>query len=54
MADESSSNVATVAIVLIVVVAAIAFYYMFGRDITGKRDINIDVDIPEKIEQPAK
>ena len=54
MADDSSSNVATVAIVLIVVVAAIAFYIMFGRDITGKRDINIDVDIPQKNEQPVK
>ena len=55
MADDSnSSNVASVAIVLIVVVAAIAFYFMFGRGVTEQRDIKIDVDVPDKQEQPIK
>lgn len=55
MADEgNSSNVASVAIVLIVVVAAIAFYFLFGRGVTEQRDIKIDVDVPDKQEQPVK
>jgi hypothetical protein len=44
---NSSSNVASVAIVLIVVLAALAFYFMYGRG-NGKQDINISV--PDKIE----
>jgi 4-hydroxybenzoate polyprenyltransferase len=54
MSDSNSSNVASVAIVLIVVVAAIAFYFLFGRGINNERDIKIDVDVPDKIEVPAK
>jgi len=53
MSDSNSSNVASVAIVLIVVVAAIAFYFMFGRAGTD-RDIKIDVDVPDKLQQPVK
>jgi hypothetical protein len=53
MSDGNSSNVASVAIVLIVVVAALAFYFMFGRGPANK-DIKINVDVPDKIEVPAK
>ena len=53
MSDSNSSNVASVAIVLIVVVAAIAFYFVFGRGTNGK-DIKIDVDLPDRLEQPVK
>ena len=54
MSNDSSNSVASVAIVLIVVVAAIAFYFMFGRGVTEHRDIKIDVDVPDKQEQPVK
>jgi hypothetical protein len=52
-AENSSSNVASVAIVVIIIVAIFAFYFLFGRGISGKRDINIDVDIPDKIGQTS-
>jgi len=47
MSDNSSSNVASVAIVLIVVVAAIAFYFLFNR---GGNDADIKIEVPDKIE----
>lgn len=51
MADNSSSNVASVAIVLIVVVAALAFYFLYNR---GGNDADIKIDVPDKIEIPVK
>ena len=46
MAENSSSSVASVAIVVIVMLAIVAFYFLFGRSVHAKRDINIDINRP--------
>jgi hypothetical protein len=43
MAESSSSSVASVAIVVIILLAIFAFYFLFGRGVHAKRDINIDI-----------
>ena len=48
MAENSSSSVASVAIVVIVVLAAFAFYFLFGRGVSAKHDINIDIKGPSQ------
>ena len=54
MADDSSSSVASVAIVVIVLIAVAALYFMFGRGVSAERGIDIDLNVPDKIEQPFK
>ena len=46
MSEESSSSVASVAIVVIILVAIFAFYFLFGRGVQAKHDINIDIKGP--------
>jgi hypothetical protein len=46
MAENSSSSVASVAIVVIILLAIFAFYFLFGRSVHAKRDINIDIKGP--------
>ena len=46
MAENSSSSVASVAIVVIILLAIFAFYFLFGRGVHAKRDINIDIKGP--------
>ena len=46
MAANSSSSVASVAIVVIILLAIFAFYFLFGRAVHAKRDINIDIKGP--------
>jgi hypothetical protein len=46
MAENSSSSVASVAIVVIILLAVFAFYFLFGRSVHAKRDINIDIKGP--------
>ena len=46
MSDNSSSSVASVAIVVIILLAIFAFYFLFGRSVHAKRDINIDIKGP--------
>jgi hypothetical protein len=46
MAENSSSSVASVAIVVIILLAIFAFYFLFGRGVQAKRDINIDIKGP--------
>src|SRR5207249_10078044 len=43
MAENSSSNVASVAIVVIILLAIFAFYFLFGRGVHAKRDIHIAI-----------
>jgi hypothetical protein len=55
MADSNSSNsVASVAIVILVVVALVAFYFLFGRGVSADRGIDVDIDVPDKLEDPIK
>lgn len=49
---NSSSSVASVAIVVIILLAIFAFYFLFGRGVQAKRDINIDITTPKNIEVP--
>ena len=44
--SDSSSSVASVAIVVIIVLAIFAFYFLFGRSVHAKREINIDINGP--------
>jgi hypothetical protein len=48
MAENSSSSVASVAIVVIILLAIFAFYFLFARGVSAKRDINIDIQNPVK------
>ena len=48
MAENSSSSVASVAIVVIILLAIFAFYFLFGRGVHAKRDINIDIKGPSQ------
>jgi hypothetical protein len=52
MADNSSSSVASVAIVVIILLAIFAFYFLFGRGVQAKRDINIDINKGSNHELP--
>jgi hypothetical protein len=54
MAEEnSSSSVASIAIVVIVLIAVFALYFMFGRGVSAKRNIDIDINVPHKLTEPA-
>jgi hypothetical protein len=46
MAENSSSSVASVAIVVIILLAVFAFYFLFGRGVSAKKDINIELKGP--------
>jgi hypothetical protein len=46
MSENSSSSVASVAIVVIILLAVFAFYFLFGRGVSAKHDINIDIKKP--------
>jgi hypothetical protein len=46
--ESSSSSVASVAIVVIILLAIFAFYFLFGRGVHAKRDINIDIKGPSQ------
>jgi len=46
MAENSSSSVASVAIVVIILLGVFAFYFLFGRGVHAQRDINIDIKGP--------
>lgn len=46
MSENSSSSVASVAIVVIIVLAVFAFYFLFGRGVQAKHDVNIDIKGP--------
>lgn len=48
MSENSSSSVASVAIVVIILIALFAFYFIFGRGVQAKRDINIDIKGPSQ------
>ena len=48
MAENSSSSVASVAIVIIILLAIFAYYFLFGRGVHAKRDINIDIKGPSQ------
>ena len=50
---NSSSSVASIAIVVIVLIAVFALYFMFGRGVSAKHDINVDINVPHHVEQPA-
>ena len=53
MADNnSSSSVASVAIVVLVIIALVAGYFLFIRGASANRGIDVDIDVPDKIEQP--
>lgn len=54
MADDNSSSVASVAIVVVIILAIFAFYFFFARGVSAKRSIDIDINVPDKIEQPIK
>jgi len=53
MSENSSSSVASVAIVVIILAAIFAFYLMFGRGVSAKRNIDIDINVPHKQDQPS-
>jgi hypothetical protein len=46
MAENSGSSAASVAIVAIIVLVILAFYFLVGRSVQAKRDINIDIHRP--------
>ena len=46
MSENSSSSVASVAIVVVILLAIFAFYFLFGRGVQAKRDINIEIKGP--------
>jgi hypothetical protein len=48
LAENSSSSVASVAIVVIILLAIFAFYFLFGRGVHAKRDINTDIKGPSQ------
>lgn len=48
MAENNSSSVASVAIVVIVLLAAFAFYFLFARGVSAKKDVNVEIDTPFK------
>jgi hypothetical protein len=52
MGEDSSSSVASVAIVVIIILAVFGFYLVFGRGVSAKRDINIDIKPPGAIVLP--
>ena len=53
MADNnSSSSVASVAIVVLVIIALVAGYFLFVRGASANRAIDVDIDVPDKIEAP--
>ena len=43
---NGSSAVSSVAIVVLVLIAIFALYFMFGRGVSAKRTIDIDIDRP--------
>ena len=53
MADNnSSSSVASVAIVVLVLITLVAGYFFFIRGASANRGIDVDIDVPDKIEVP--
>ncbi|HYR87209.1 MAG TPA: hypothetical protein VE422_24215 [Terriglobia bacterium] len=52
MGDNSSSSVASVAIVVIILLAVFGFYMVFGRGVQAKKDIHIDIKPPGAIVLP--
>jgi hypothetical protein len=52
MSENSSSSVASVAIVVVILLAIFAFYFLFGRGVQAKRDINIDIKGPSQQSTP--
>jgi hypothetical protein len=52
MSDNSSSSVASVAIVVVILLAVFAFYFLFVRGVSAKRDINIDIKTPHSETMP--
>jgi hypothetical protein len=46
MSENPAGSVASVAIVVIIVLAIFAFYFLFGRSVQAKREINIDINKP--------
>jgi hypothetical protein len=46
MSESPTSSVASVAIVVIILLAIFAFYFLFGRSVQAKREINIDINRP--------
>ena len=50
---EFPNSVASVAIVVIILAAIFAFYLVFGRGVSAKRSIDIDINVPHKLDQPA-
>ena len=50
--NNSSSSVASVAIVVLVIIALVAGYFFFVRGASANRGIDVDVNVPDKIEQP--
>jgi hypothetical protein len=52
MPENGSNNVASVAIVVIILLAIFAFYFLFNRGVSANRGIDVDVNVPDKIEKP--
>ena len=51
MADNnSSSSVASVAIVVLVLVALLVGYMIWGRGVSANRGIDVDVNVPKQVE----
>ena len=52
MGEDSSSSVASVAIVVIILIAVFGFYLVFGRGVQAKKDIHIEIKPPGAIVLP--
>jgi hypothetical protein len=50
--NDSSSSVASVAIVVILLIALAVGYFVFVRGVSAKRGIDIDINVPDKIDRP--
>jgi hypothetical protein len=54
MADnDSSSSVASVAIVVLVLVALFVGYMIWGRGVSAHRGIDVDINVPKQV-NPTK
>jgi hypothetical protein len=52
--NDSSSSVASVAIVVILLIALAVGYFVFVRGVSAKRGIDVNINVPDKVERPLQ